>query len=252
MRVTITCRPPSDAQTRLVGPHSSPALRNAIAEREREWFKQQLQEFVDAMSPVWKLMPLDLPALLSHITSCINGRMCQVSGPRSPVPLDAVWAIRTSFRASSRASADGTSAWFRSRVSLVLTRRAGAVLERTADFLSLFDPRNSARPQGFGGPARRVGGATGFRSARARARSSARSIGSGTGAAFENQHALRMAADADDAIAEAEGGEVRFCYVTAEDHYHRRPREGRRERAADLQGLPEHGLRSAHRDHQRQ
>ena len=41
------------------------------------------------------------------------------------------------------------------------------------------------------------------------------SIGSGTGAAFENQHALRMAADADDAIAEAEGGEVRFCYVTA-------------------------------------
>ena len=40
------------------------------------------------------------------------------------------------------------------------------------------------------------------------------SIGSGTGAAFENQHALRMAADADDAIAEAEGGEVRFCYVT--------------------------------------
>ena len=40
------------------------------------------------------------------------------------------------------------------------------------------------------------------------------SIGSGTGAAFENQHALRMAADADDAIAEAESGEVRFCYVT--------------------------------------
>ena len=40
------------------------------------------------------------------------------------------------------------------------------------------------------------------------------SIGSGAGAAFENQHALKMAADADDAIAEAEGGEVRFCYVT--------------------------------------
>ena len=40
------------------------------------------------------------------------------------------------------------------------------------------------------------------------------SIGSGAGAAFENQHALRMAADADDAIAEAEGGEVRFCYAT--------------------------------------
>ena len=40
------------------------------------------------------------------------------------------------------------------------------------------------------------------------------SIGSGAGASFENQHALKMAADADDAIAEAEGGEVRFCYAT--------------------------------------
>ncbi len=39
-------------------------------------------------------------------------------------------------------------------------------------------------------------------------------IGSGTGAAFENQHALKMAADADDAMAEAESGEVRFCYAT--------------------------------------
>jgi type IV secretion system protein VirB4 len=39
-------------------------------------------------------------------------------------------------------------------------------------------------------------------------------IGSGTAAAFENQHALKMAADADDAIAEAEAGDVRFCYAT--------------------------------------
>jgi type IV secretion system protein TrbE len=38
-------------------------------------------------------------------------------------------------------------------------------------------------------------------------------IGSGTAAAFENQHALKMAA-ADDAIAEAEAGDVRFCYAT--------------------------------------
>ena len=39
-------------------------------------------------------------------------------------------------------------------------------------------------------------------------------FGSGAGAAFQNQHALRMAADADEAITEAEGGAVRFCYVT--------------------------------------
>ena len=39
-------------------------------------------------------------------------------------------------------------------------------------------------------------------------------FGSGTGAAFQNQHALKMAADADQAITEAEGGAVRYCYVT--------------------------------------
>ena len=63
---------------------------DAERDREREWFQQQLQEFADAISPVWKLVPLDMSALLSHITSCINGRMCQVRAPRHPVPLDAV------------------------------------------------------------------------------------------------------------------------------------------------------------------
>jgi type IV secretory pathway VirB4 component len=40
------------------------------------------------------------------------------------------------------------------------------------------------------------------------------SIGTGSGSPFENQHAMRMAQDADAAIAEAESGEVRFCYAT--------------------------------------
>ncbi len=35
-------------------------------------------------------MPLRMPALLSHITTCINGRMCQVKAPRGAIPLDAV------------------------------------------------------------------------------------------------------------------------------------------------------------------
>src|SRR2546428_89048 len=39
-------------------------------------------------------------------------------------------------------------------------------------------------------------------------------FGSGAAAAFQNQHALKMAADADEAITQAEGGAVRFCYVT--------------------------------------
>jgi hypothetical protein len=87
--ITIACRRTSAVEIRLGGAFIS-GSGSAEREREREWFKQQLQEFVDAISPVWKLVPLDLSALLSHITSCINGRMCQVRAPRHPVPLDAV------------------------------------------------------------------------------------------------------------------------------------------------------------------
>lgn len=39
-------------------------------------------------------------------------------------------------------------------------------------------------------------------------------FGSGARASFQNQHALKMAADADEAIAEAEGAPVRYCYAT--------------------------------------
>src|SRR5260370_8919193 len=86
---SLACRKISEAQSKLAGVFASGA-GGRDRDREREWFKQQLQEFADAMSPVWKLMPLDLSALLSHITSCINGRICQVKAPRGPVPLDAV------------------------------------------------------------------------------------------------------------------------------------------------------------------
>ena len=55
------------------------------------------------------------------------------------------------------------------------------------------------------------GGAIGSRGARAQAMLS-ENIGSGAGAAFENQYELKMAAEAGVAI--AEGDEFRFCYAT--------------------------------------
>ena len=38
--------------------------------------------------------------------------------------------------------------------------------------------------------------------------------GSSSSPAFQNQHALDMAADADSAVAEAHGGRVHYCYLT--------------------------------------
>ena len=92
-------------------------------------------------------------------------------------------------------------------------------LSGTAAFLSLLDSRDSAADSGL-----RLVKSACYRRNWFQKRKGARamlseSIGSGTGAAFENQHALRMAADADNAIAEAEGGEVRFCYVTPKDRH---------------------------------
>ena len=75
------------------------------------------------------------------------------------------------------------------------------------------------------------------------------SIGTGGGAGFDNQHALRMAEDADDAIAEAEGGAVRFCYATLKIVLTAdTAAEAEGSGAAGLQDLSERGLRSAYRD----
>ena len=250
--LTITYRPPADAQTRIAGVFLSGTPKRADWRRQLEWFKQRLREFDDAISPVWKLTPLEMPALLSHITSCINGRMCQVAAPTTPTSLDAVLGNQdfiAGLQAARRRPAHPRGR--AGRLSALLARRAGRLPERTADLLPLLDSRDS------GGPRTSISQLAVYRRNWFQKRQGLRGVisehfGSGTGAAFQNQHALRMAADADDAITEAEGGEVRYLLrhakvIITEDRRRRR----RRNRAADLQGLPEHGLRSAHRDHQR-
>ena len=80
--ITIAWRPPSAMESRAGRLFVSDDPTASDRQREREWFQQQLQEFVAAISPVWKLVPLAMSPLLSHITTCINGRMCQVKAPR--------------------------------------------------------------------------------------------------------------------------------------------------------------------------
>jgi type IV secretion system protein VirB4 len=211
--LSIACRRSSMVQSRLGGAFISGMLGDG-AEREREWLKQQLQEFVAAVAPVWKLIPLDLSPHLSHITSCINGRMCQVRAPRHPAPLDAVlgnqdfvpgFKPRVGGRHIRVISLAGFPSFSHAELALFL-----AELPLSYRFSIRAIPLGLRASVGQLGVRRR----NWFQKRKGARAMLSESIGSGTGAAFENQHALKMAADADDAIAEAEGGDVRFCYAT--------------------------------------
>ncbi len=212
--LSIACRRASVVQSRLGGAFISGMSVGADREREREWLKQQLQEFVAAVAPVWKLTPLEVSPHLSHITSCINGRICEVRAPGHPVPLDAVlgnqdfvpgFKPRIGGRHIRVISLAGFPSFSHAELALFL-----AELPLSYRFSIRASPLGLRASVGQLGVRRR----NWFQKRKGARAMLSESIGSGAGAAFENQHALKMAADADDAIGEAEGGEVRFCYVT--------------------------------------
>jgi len=212
--LTITYRPPADAQTKLAGIFLSGAPRRVDWRRQLDWFEQRLREFNDAISPVWKLTPLDLPALLSHLASCINGRMVQIAAPRSPIYLDAILGNQD-FIAGFKPRLGGRHI----RV-VALSGFPPFSYAEMATFLSELPICYRYSIRGIPvGPRTAISQLTVYRRNWFQKRLGLRGVisehfGSGAGAAFQNQHALRMAADADEAIAEAEGGAVRYCYVT--------------------------------------
>ena len=213
--LSIACRRVSALQSNLGDTFISDSPSNGDRQREREWFDQQLQEFRDAVAPVLNLDPLGQSRFLSHITSTINGRMCQIKAPRGVVPLDAVlgnqdfipgFRPRVGGRHIRVIALSGFPQFSHAELATFLTELPIAY-------------RYSIRaiPLGLRTSVSQLGvyRRNWFQKRKGARAMFSESIGSGTGATFENQHALRMAADADDAIAEAESGDVRFCYVTA-------------------------------------
>src|SRR5712692_1885954 len=212
--LTITYRPLADAQTRIASVFLSGTPRRTDWRRQLDWFKQRLREFEDAISPVWKLTPLDMPALLSHLASCINGRMCEVAAPRTPTYLDAVLGNQDLI------------AGFKPRIGgrhirvVALAGFPPFSYAEMAAFLSELPICYRYSVRGIPvGPRTAVNQLSVYRRNWFQKRLGLRGVisehfGSGAGAAFQNQHALKMAADADEAITEAEGGAVHFCYVT--------------------------------------
>ncbi|HVA80086.1 MAG TPA: conjugal transfer protein TrbE, partial [Candidatus Binataceae bacterium] len=165
-------------------------------------------------SPAFKLRLLGMSELLSHITTCINGRISEVRAPRGAVPLDVVLG--------NQEFLTGTEPRIGGRHIRVISL-AGMPLFSHAELAAFLQElplsfRYSIRvlPQGLRASVGQLGVVrrNWFQKRKGARAIISESIGSASGAAFENQHALKMAGDADDAIAEAEGGEVRFCYVT--------------------------------------
>ncbi len=212
--LAVTYRPPADVQTKVAGIFLSGAPNQADWRRQLDWFKHRLREFEDAISPVWKLTPLDLPALLSHLAACINGRIVRLAAPRVPFYLDALIGNQD-FVAGFKPRVGGRHI----RVVALAGFPPFSYAEMAA-FLSELPICYRYSVRGIPiGPRTAVNQLSIYRRNWFQKRLGLRGVisehfGSGAGAAFQNQHALKMAADADEAITEAEGGAVRFCYVT--------------------------------------
>ncbi len=212
--LAITFRPPADVQTRVAGMFLSGAPNQVAWRRQLDWFKQRLREFEDAIGPVWKLTPLEMPALLSHLATCINGRLCHIGAPHPPIFLDAVLGNQD-FVAGFKPRIGGRYI----RV-VALAGFPPFSYAEMATFLSELPICYRYSVRGIPvGPRTAVNQLSVYRRNWFQKRLGLRGVisehfGSGAAAAFQNQHALKMAADADEAITEAEGGAVRFCYVT--------------------------------------
>ncbi len=212
--LTIIYRPPAEMQARIAGMFLTGAPQQAGWRRQLDWFQQRLRDFADAISPVWKLTALAMPALLSHLVSCINGRMSTIAALRTPTFLDAVIGNQD-FITGFKPRIGGRHLRVVALAAFPPFSFAGM-----AAFLSElpFGYRYSIRGIPVG-PRTAINQLAIYRRNWFQKRLGLRGVisehfGSGAGAAFQNQHALRMATDADDAITEAEGGAVRFCYVT--------------------------------------
>jgi type IV secretion system protein VirB4 len=212
--VTITYRLPADVQTKIAGVFLSGAPKRVDWKRQLEWFKQRLREFADAIGSVWKLTPLEMPALLSHLATCIIGRTREIVAPRPPIFLDAILGNQD-FIAGFKPRIGGRHI----RV-VALSGFPPFSYAEMAAFLSELPICYRYSIRGIPvGPRTAITQLSVYRRNWFQKRLGLRGVisehfGSGAGAAFQNQHALRMAADADEAITEAEAGAVRYCYVT--------------------------------------
>jgi len=211
---TIAWKPPSTAQSSFERTFVSGMSAKAERQRHREYLDSRMADLVSAMTPVWSMRPLNLGGMLSNLTTMINGRVSQVIPPRGTVPLDAVLGnqdFTPGFipRIGRRYIRVISLAGFPHHSHAELTTFL-AELPFPYRFSVRALPLATRKAIATLGVIRR----NWFQKRKGPRALFSETIGSGNPSAFENQFAAQMAEDADAAVAEAESGEVRYCYGT--------------------------------------
>jgi type IV secretion system protein TrbE len=213
--LTTTFRPPPDLHRKAARVFFSDSDGLTDWKRIIDSFKQTLAEFEDALSASLHVDRMDDSALLTHLNTCITGRLVNLRPPRFANYLDTVlgnYRFATGFKPAVGGrhirivAPSGFPLESHAEVTAFLNDLA--IPYRWSTRAIFLDPQTAVRELsiwrrnwfqkrlGFGGILKET-------------------FGSGSTAAFQNQHALQMAADADNAITEAQSALVRYCYYTS-------------------------------------
>jgi len=214
--LSFTYRPPPDYQSRPARLFvSSRDRRKTDGHRTLEYFCEAAAELEQALSSHLRIRRMDDAEMLSFLESCIIGRPTYVRPPATFNHLDAVLG-NYRFVPGFTPTIEGRH--------IRIVAPAGFPLESHAEvtaFLSElpFCYRWSIRAIMLD-PTTGVQQLSTMRRNWFQKRLDFKAFlkesfaGSGSSPAFQNQHALDMAADADMAVAEAHGALVRYCYLT--------------------------------------
>lgn len=212
--LTLTFKAVPDAHRRAAKFFFSGQHTIADWKRLLDSFERSIAEYQDSLSARLRLERLDDAALLSHLNACITGNFIALRAPRFPNYLDALLG-NNRFVTGFKPTIGGRHI----RVIAPTGFPLESCTEVTAFLASLPFPYRWSTRAIFLDPQTAVKELSTWRRNWFQKRLGfagmlKETFGSGSSAAFQNQHALQMAADADTAITEAQAAQVRYCYYT--------------------------------------
>jgi type IV secretion system protein TrbE len=213
--LTTTFRPPPDLYRKAARVFLSDPGSVTDWKRTLDSFEQTLAEFQDALSACLHIDRMGDSALLTHLNACITGRFVQLRPPKFANYLDAVLGNHR-FATGFKPAVGGRHIRIVAPAGFPLESHAEvtaflndlAIPYRWSTRAIFLDPQTAVRELS-------IWRRNWFQKRLGFAGILKETFGSGSTAAFHNQHALQMAADADNAITEAHSGVVRYCYYTS-------------------------------------
>lgn len=212
--LTVTFRPPPDLHGRAARIFFSERQPSSHWQRLLESFERNLAEFHDVLTASLRVARMEDAVLLTHLNACITGRLLLLRPPKFPNYLDALLGNHR-FVTGFKPALGGRH--------LRMVAPAGFPLDSHAEITAFLnelpipyrwstraiflDPQTAVRELS-------IWRRNWFQKRLGFAGILKETFGSGTTAAFQNQHALQMAADADGAVTEAQSAVVRYCYYT--------------------------------------